>query len=169
MRAVGSVLRAHEPWPAIVVDRRWDLVRANAAAALLVEGVAPHLLQPPVNVLRVSLHPDGLAPRIANLPAMADHLLHQLRRQRDALGDPRLTELAEELEGYPGIGGGSGEPQLAGLACTMQLRVGDATLSFLSMVATFGTAMDATLADLSLETFLPVDEATASVLRRRAA
>jgi transcriptional regulator with XRE-family HTH domain len=165
--ALDEVLAAHEPWPAIVVDRRWDLVAANRAAALLVEDVEPHLLGPPTNVLRVCLHPDGLARRIVDLPTMAAHVLAGLQRQVDHLGDPELVDLLHELRGYPGILGASesGGSPTSGLSVTMRLRRGDEELSFLSMIATFGTAVDATLSELTLETFLPADPATATALR----
>jgi transcriptional regulator with XRE-family HTH domain len=169
--ALDEVLLAHEPWPAIVVDRRWELVAANAAAALLVEDVEPHLLGPPMNVLRVCLHPDGLARRIVDLPAMAAHVLAGLQRQVDHLADPDLVELLNELRGYPGLLGAAedGVSPTSGLSVSMRIRRGGEELSFLSMIATFGTAVDATLSELTLETFLPADDATATTLRAIAA
>jgi hypothetical protein len=154
-------------WPAIVVDRRWDLVSSNVAAMLLIEDVAPALLEPPVNVLRVCLHPDGLARRIVDLPGMAAHVISGLQRQVDHLADPDLVDLLAELRGYPGILGPTerGVGRMDGLSVSMRLRRCDEELSFLSMIATFGTAVDATLSELMLETFLPADAATASRLR----
>jgi len=164
--AIDEVLRAHEPWPAVVVDRHWDLVTANRAAALLVEGVAPELLGPPTNVLRACFHPDGLAPRISNLADVSAHVIGGLRRTVDATGDPVLGDLLDELLGYPGVAEGVGAPGRggSGVAVTMRLRRGDAELAFVTMVAAFGNALDLTLAELTLETFLPADPATAAAL-----
>jgi transcriptional regulator with XRE-family HTH domain len=162
--AIERVLNAHEPWPALVVDRHWNLVMANKAAMLFTEGIPDALLAPPLNVLRVCLHPDGLAPRIANLGAMAHHVLGGLQRQIDALGDPVLAELADELRGYVAHLDVDAHDGDHGLAITMELRRGDDTLRFLNLIATFGSAVDATTSELSIETFLPADGATAQAL-----
>ena len=162
--AIERVLKAHEPWPALVVDRHWNLVMANKAAMLFTEGVADALLAEPLNVLRVCLHPDGLAPRISNLATMAHHVLGGLQRQVDALSDPALAALAEELRGYVADLDIETHDGDHGLAVTMELRRGDVTLRFLNLIATFGSAVDATTSELSIETFLPADEATAKAL-----
>ena len=154
-RALDAVLRAHEPFPALVIDRWWDIVAANAAVAPLTVGVPVELFP---NVLRISLHPDGLAPRIENLAEWRAHLLGRLRRELTATGDPRLAELLAEAEAYPG-----GEAAPAEHAVAVPFRIGG--LSFLSTVATFGTAVDVTVAELSIEAFLPADDATAAYLR----
>src|SRR3954449_2958738 len=99
--ALDRVLSAHEPYPAVVVDRGWNLVAANASVGTLLEGVAPHLLEPPANVLRISLHPEGVAPRIANLGEWRAHLLERLARQVALTGDEDLAELLDELVAYP--------------------------------------------------------------------
>jgi len=166
--ALERVLRGHEPYPALVVDRHWGLVSANRAVALLTAGVASHLLEEPVNVLRLALHPDGLAPRIANLGAWRAHLLHRLGRQAVVSGDPALAVLYDELAAYPG-----GEPAAHDLAAgeiatPLRLRVGDRELTFLSTISTFGTAVDVTLAALAIESFFPADRATAELLHARA-
>ena len=153
--AIDAVLRAHEPFPALVIDRWWNLVAANEATAPLIEGV-PETLFP--NVLRISLHPDGLAPRIENLAEWRTHLLARLRRELVVTADPRLAELLDEAEAYPG-----GEASASEHAIAVPLRIDG--LSFLSTVATFGTAVDVTVAELSIEAFLPADEATAAYLR----
>jgi transcriptional regulator with XRE-family HTH domain len=162
------VLRGHEPYPAVVVDRHWGLVAGNRAVALLTDGVAPELMAPPVNVLRVSLHPDGVARRIANLPEWRAHLLDRLGRQVVSTGDPALAALFAELSALPG-----GAPARVGedawaageVAVPLRLRAGDTVLSFLSTMTTFATATDITLAELSIESFFPADAATAQAVR----
>jgi transcriptional regulator with XRE-family HTH domain len=166
--ALERVLRGHEPYPALVVDRHWGLVSANRAVALLTAGVASHLLEEPVNVLRLALHPDGLAPRIANLGEWRAHLLHRLGRQAVVSGDPALAVLYDELAAYPG-----GEPAAHDLAAgeiatPLRLRVGDRELAFLSTISTFGTAVDVTLAELAIESFFPADAETAAFLSDQA-
>ncbi len=169
--ALDKILAGHEPFPALVVDRRWDLVSANRPAlALMTEGVAPEVLAPPANVLRVSLHPDGLAPRVANLAEYAAHVLERLHRQVLLSGDPDLVRLHEELSGYPGVrqGAATAAPVDAAhrLFVPLVLRVeGEQELRFFSTVATFGTALDITVAELAVESFFPADEETAAVLR----
>jgi transcriptional regulator with XRE-family HTH domain len=161
--ALERILKGHEPYPAVVVDRWWDLAAANAGIALLTAEVAPHLMEPPVNALRVTLHPDGMAPRIANLPEWRAHLLDRLRRQVAVTSDERLAALLAELSGYPG-----GEAALAahepGIAVPLRVTVQGRELAFFSTVSTFGTAVDITLAELAIEAFLPADAATSDYL-----
>ncbi len=166
--AVQAVLNAHNPYPALAVDRHWTLVAANAATQrLLANTVAPALLVPPVNVLRASLHPQGLAPHIANLPVWRGHILARLRQQVAATADPALIDLAAELAAYPG-GTEHPSPGEAGLVVPLQLRLGDAVLSLFGTVTVFGTPVDITLAELAVEQFYPADPATAEALRRLA-
>jgi transcriptional regulator with XRE-family HTH domain len=165
--ALEHVLRSHQPYPALVVNRRWELVAANDGVWALTSGVAEHLLQPPVNVLRVSLHPDGLAPRIVNFGEWSAHLLHRLRRQFVLTRDAEVGALYDELRSYPGVAPDElqVESEDAGaLAVPFVLRTDGQELRFLSTVTTFGTAVDITLAELSIEAFLPADDATARVL-----
>jgi transcriptional regulator with XRE-family HTH domain len=161
--ALDRVLKGHEPYPAVVVDRWWDLAAANAGIALFTAEVAPYLMEPPVNALRVALHPDGMASRIDNLPEWRAHLLDSLRRQIAVTHDDRLAALYAELEGYPG-----GEAPLPahepGIAVPLRVTVQGTRLSFLSTIATFGTAVDITLAELAIEAFFPADEATSGYL-----
>ena len=168
--AVDRILAAHEPFPALLVDRRWNLVAANAAAAILVDGVAPEVLDPPCNVLRASLHPKGLASRIVNLDEWTAHILGNLRRQVAVTGDDELRDLTAELSGYA-MEMGVADPQPhegpRAIAMTMRLRTDDGELAFLTMIATFGTALDITLTELAIETFLPADRSTAAALHRR--
>jgi transcriptional regulator with XRE-family HTH domain len=161
--ALEHVLAAHEPYPAVVVDRHWGMVAGNAAIPLLTAGVAEHLLEPPVNVLRVTLHPEGMAPRIANLPEWRAHLLDRLGRQAVVSGDPALAALHEELAALPC--GEGGHVSAAGeIAVPLRLRHKGGELAFISTVTTFGTAVDVTVSELAIEAFFPADAATARAL-----
>ena len=164
---VRQVLSAHEPYPAVVLDRYWNRVDANEPARLFGEGVWLELLKEPVNLLRVSLHPRGLAPRIVNLGEWRAHLLSRLRQQVQMTADPDLTKLHEELVGYPCD---QPEPQVEGpgpgdIAIPLKLRHEGRTLTFFSTMATFGTPLDITVAELAIESFFPADTETAEVLR----
>jgi transcriptional regulator with XRE-family HTH domain len=172
---VDRVLAGHEPFPAIAVDREWSLVAANRAVAPLISGVAPELLQPPVNVLRLSLHPDGMAPRIANLRQWREHIFERLEQQIERSADQQLVALQEELRGYPDtfsdlVRGGGGQeqrfPGLTGVAIPLQLRAGEDVLNLISTTMVFGTPVDVTLSELAIEAFFPADAATAGVLTR---
>ncbi len=171
--AVDLVLAGHEPYPALAVDRHWTLVAANAAVAPLMAGAAPELVAPPVNVMRLSLHPDGVAPRIANLAEWRAHALDRLRQQVEATADPVLAELLEELRGYPAPEGSSGEPEgdtpYAGVVVPLRFVTEASILSFFSTTTVFGTPVDVTLSELAVESFFPADKATAAVLHRMAA
>jgi transcriptional regulator with XRE-family HTH domain len=167
--ALDKILAGHEPYPAVVVDRRWDLVSANGAAlAILTDGVAPQLLTPVPNAMRVSLHPDGLAPRIVNFAEWSAHLLERLHRQLSASGDPDLAALVDELLTYPGVEDperSTHDDPASRLFVPLVLRDGTGELRFFSTIATFGTALDITIAELSIESFFPADEETAAALR----
>jgi transcriptional regulator with XRE-family HTH domain len=170
-QAVQQLLRAHEPFPAVVVDRHWNLVEGNRSVALFTAPAAPRLLEPPVNVLRVSLAPDGMAPLIANLGEWRAHLLGRLRRQVDFSGDPVLAELLDELRDYP-CDQPEPEVELPGpgdVVVPLRIRSGDAELTFVSTVSTFGTPLDVTVAELAIESFFPADAGTADALRALAA
>jgi transcriptional regulator with XRE-family HTH domain len=165
--AVRQILTAHEPYPAVVIDRAWNLVDANAGVAMLVAGSAPELLVPPVNVLRIALHPDGMAPRIVNLGEWRAHLLGRLRREVAQTADPRLSELLAELRGYP-CDRPEPETEHAGasdIAVPLRIRHDAGELSFIGTIATFGTPLDVTLAELSIESFFPADAQTTAALR----
>ena len=169
--ALDRLLEAHQPFPALVVNRRHELVLANAPAAAFLEGIPASLLEPPINVLRVSLHPDGMAPRIANLEEWGSHLRTQLHREAVQTGDPSLLALEEELASYPGTGSVTAGPldPASSLFVPLRLRTdGGRILSLFSTIATFGTAVDITLAELSIETFFPADPGTAAALRATA-
>jgi transcriptional regulator with XRE-family HTH domain len=171
--AVELVLQGHEPYPALAVDRHWQLQAANRAAPLLLHGCAPWLLQPPVNVLRAALHPQGVAPRIVNYAAVRHHLLTRLQQQVDHSGDPVLAALHEELRRLPlppGADGQAVEPEFhAGVLVPLQLRHEGQVLSLFSTLTVFGSPLDITLAELAVEAFFPADAGTADALRRLAA
>jgi transcriptional regulator with XRE-family HTH domain len=165
--ALRQVLAGHEPYPAVVVDRAWNLVDANAAVAVLVGQADPALLAPPVNVLRVSLHPGGMAPLIVNLGEWRAHLFGRLRREIALTADPGLAELYQELRAYPCD---QPEPDVevpgpGDVVVPLRLRHGERELSFLSIMASFGTPLDVTVAELAIESFFPADPATSSALR----
>jgi len=170
--AIERVLAGHEPFPALAIDRYWTLVTANRVVPALLSGVAPELLEPPINVLRLSLHPDGLAGQIANLREWRAHLLARLACQVDLTGDPRLSNLLQELSAYPRDQGmrASDQPvsdqSLASVAIPLLLNTEHGTLSLISTTMVFGTPIDVTLSELAIEAFFPADAATADLLQR---
>jgi transcriptional regulator with XRE-family HTH domain len=174
--ALRQVLSGHEPYPAVVINRWWELLDANSAVGLFLEGCAPELLEAPVNVLRLSLHPDGMAPRIINLDEWRAHLLSQLRRRAEVTGDQRLRELQSELAHYPAGPGGDHVPSRTGpsaphsaadVVLPLRYRHGEDELAFFSITAVVGTATDVTVDELAIESFYPADALTAEVLRSR--
>ncbi len=171
--AVELVLRAHEPYPALAVDRHWNIVATNRALAPLVAGVSPQLLEAPANALRLSLHPQGIAPRIVNWHAWRAHLLMRLQRQIDASGDAALAALRTELAAFPAPAGmeaqadaDSAEPNP--IVVPLRIRTELGVLSFFSTTTVFGTPVDITLSELAIEAFFPADPATADILRAQA-
>ena len=170
--AIELVLAGHEPFPAIAVDRHWRLVAANEAVELLLRGVDQDLLQQPVNVLRVALHPNGLAPRTVNLAEWRAHLLARLRRQIELTADPDLIKLLDELQKYPAARSPkppSAAPPGAAIVLPFQLQTEHGVVTLISTVTVFGTPIDVTVAELALECFYPADAATADILQRAAA
>jgi transcriptional regulator with XRE-family HTH domain len=167
--AVELILRSHEPYPAIAVDRHWNLLAGNAMLPYLTAGADPSLLQGQPNVLRLSLHPRGIAPQIVNLGQWRHHLFERLRQQVQATGDTVLAALLEELRAYPvpeGADDAHLEGELLGVAMPFQFRTPFGVLSFISTTTVFGTPVDVTLQELALETFFPADAATGEVLRQ---
>jgi transcriptional regulator with XRE-family HTH domain len=162
--AIEHVLRAHEPFPAVVIDARWDLVAANDAVGLLTEGAAAALLEPPVNVLRLSMHPEGIAGRIVNLAEWRAHLLHRLNHDIEASGDAALIALREELSTYPSPPP-DGRPDTRAILVPLRVRVRGTVLSLFSTTTVFGTPRDVTLSELAIESFYPADAPTAAFLR----
>ena len=170
--AVQRILECHEPWPALAMDRHWNLVMANRMVPMLMAGAAPHLLQGPINVLRLSLHPEGLAPRIANLRQWREHLFERLRQQIHATGDGQLAALLAELQDYPesvGSDAGALPGEHHGVLMPFQFDTGHGVLNLVSTTTVFGSPVDITLQELALETFFPADEASAGLLRSLAA
>jgi transcriptional regulator with XRE-family HTH domain len=165
--AMQRVLAAHEPAPALAIDRHWNLVAKNRMIDPMLRYCAPRLLTPPINVLRLSLDPEGMAQRIENLGEWRAHLLHRLRQQRAREDDAVLKALHEELLALPGPE--SAAPSPHAIAVPLKLRAGEAVLSFLSMTTVFGAPCAVIVADLAIETFLPEDAQTAAALREIAA
>jgi hypothetical protein len=168
--ALDRFLRAHEPYPAVVVDRYHNLIAANDALDLLLAGVAPDLLEPPANGMRIALNPRGMAPRTLNLPEWSAHLLQRVRREAHITGDPRLAELYDELVSYPGVRVTPWEGELQAADIVLPLRLldtdGESELAFFSTLSTFGTAADITLSELAIEAFYPANAHTAMRLLR---
>lgn len=168
-QAVELVLKGHEPYPALAVDRHWSLVAANEALMPLIGAVDPMLLKSPVNVLRLSLHPGGLASRIVNFSEWRDHLLARLHHQVDVTADAVLMKLMEELRAYP-VPRGLPRPSqprqdYAGVLVPLQLRTDDGVLTLFSTTTVFGTPVDVTLSELAIEAFFPADPESAALLR----
>ncbi|BBX61300.1 XRE family transcriptional regulator [Mycobacterium saskatchewanense] len=162
--ALQHVLDGHLPYPALVMDGFGELVAANAALGVLTDGVAGSLLEAPVNVLRVALHPEGMAPRIVNLDDWRRHILHGLRERGP---HPRIDALTEELEGY-GLPAPGGRPvESLGFAVPLHLCCPDGDVRLVATIATFATALDVSVSELRLEAFLPADPRTAATLARR--
>jgi transcriptional regulator with XRE-family HTH domain len=165
MRAVELVLKGHEPYPALAVDRHWTMIAANAALAPLLVSVDAELLQPPVNVLRLSMHPRGLADSIVNWHEWRAHLLARVRRQIDVSGDAVLVDLLAELTSYPAHAEAGVSHESDPVLVPLKLRTPQGVLSFFSTTTVFGTPVDITLSELAIEAFFPADAATADALR----
>jgi hypothetical protein len=163
--AVERVLDGHNPYPAVVTNRYGELISSNRSFTALTEGIAPHLLTPPINVPRLLLHPQGLAPRIANLDEWGWHIIDAVRQQALRNPDPKLEALAAKLaEMVPAVKAPT--PEYAGFAVPLRLRWGEDELRLLSTLTHFGTAVDVTVAELRLEAFLPADAPTSALLSK---
>lgn len=170
--AVQLILDSHEPYPALAIDRYWNLVAHNALVPHLLAGIPASLMRPPVNVLRLSLHPEGLAPRIVNIGQWRHHLFERLRQQIQATGDTKLQALEQELRSYPAPPDGdatrlSGE--VLGIVVPLRFRTPAGVINLISTTTVFGSPVDVTLQELALETFFPADAFTGEVLRQLAA
>lgn len=166
--ALERLLAAHEPWPALAVDRHWNLLAANRAVGVLLQLVPAALCVPPVNVLRLSLHPQGLVSMIEGAQAWREHVLQRLRRQTEATGDPVLLALHAELDALPvpPEGGGATGCDEAAVTVPLALQTPIGRLEFITTVTVFGAPHDVTLSEIAVETLLPADAATAEALRR---
>jgi transcriptional regulator with XRE-family HTH domain len=168
-KVIDLLLKGHEPYPALAVDRHWTMLSANRMVRLLITGIEPSLLEPPVNVLRLTLHPSGLAKRITNLAEWRSHLFARLRREIDITADPVLIELLKELSSYP-VSNQHHQTKTSadfvGIAVPFQLGTEAGVLSFLSTTTVFGTPIDITLSELALESFFPADELTFDTLNQ---
>ena len=173
-KAVELVIGGHEPYPAVAIDRRWTLLSANAAAMRMMGDTSPELLQPPLNVLRLSLHPHGLAPRIVNFAEWQSHIVSRLRRQLELTADPVLEDLLREIKSYSPPGAATAGPPSAqhdygGVIIPLRLNTPDGVLSFFSTTTVFGTPVDITLSEIAVEAFFPADAVTAEALRAKPA
>ena len=168
--AIEMVLRGHEPYPALALDRHWNLVLANDAARRLLANVAPALLTPPVNMMRLSLHPDGLSGAIINLDQMRQHMLHRLRLQVAQTGDVQLTELLRELAALPHASAADvpTHDPFAGMVLPLRLRTPLGELNLFSTLTVFGSPVEVTLSELAIEAFFPADATSTEILRRMA-
>jgi MmyB-like transcription regulator ligand binding domain len=170
--AIDLVLAGHEPYPAVAIDRHFMMVASNNAVAPFLAGVDPSLMQPPVNVLRLTLHPDGMASRIVNLAEWRAHLLTRLRRHIDLTGDAVLIDLLKELSSYAMSDAAAqahapdSEHEYAGVVVPLQLVTDAGVLAFFGTTTIFGTPIDITLSEIALEAFYPADAQTAEALRR---
>jgi hypothetical protein len=169
-KVIDLLLAGHEPFPALAIDRHWTLLAANRVVPLMLGGIDQTLLTPPINVLRLSLHPKGLAPRITNLVQWRAHLLARLRRQIDVSADSVLADLLNELSSYPITNAAKDSSQAdidyAGVAVPFQIATKEGILSFLSTTTVFGTPVDITLSEIAMETFFPADNTTLNFLNR---
>jgi len=168
-QAIDMLLTGHMPYPALAVDRHWSLLTSNEAFAVLLAGVDRALLTPPINVLRLGLHPAGLAPRIVNYAEWRAHLFERLRRQVEMTRDPELRDLMEELSALPGPQENRRKApvvtEYGGIMVPFQLLTEAGTLSFFSTTTLFGTPRDITLSELAIEAFFPADAVTADRMR----
>lgn len=166
--AIGRVLRAHEPYPALVVDRRWNILMTNRAVDQFFADVDPELLEPPVNLVRLGLHPRGLAPLVVNLADVRAVFRARVRRQLAVVADPELTRLYEEVLAPGGRDEEEGSLALeADVVIPMTLRVDGRELNLFSTITTFGTPMDITLDEVAIESYYPADDASAAYFADR--
>ncbi|MFI1812737.1 helix-turn-helix domain-containing protein [Streptomyces sp. NPDC020422] len=168
---IERLLQGYEPYPALVVDGSYTVVAANQGIGMLLAGLPEHLLTPPLNAMRITLHPEGLAPRIRNLREWRGHLLAQMERQIGLARSESLRALYEEVAAYP-LPEGAGDPAdredsrpYPYFALPLRIEHDGQVLSFVSSISTFNTPLDVTVAELAIETFLPADPATVAYLQ----
>ncbi|CAL9607046.1 helix-turn-helix domain-containing protein [Streptomyces sp. enrichment culture] len=161
------LIQGYEPYPALVVDATYNVVAANRGILMLMDGMPEELLAPPLNAMRLTLHPRGMAPRIRNLREWRGHLLAQMERQIALHRSQPLRELYEEVAAYPvpeETPGAEPEEPVPYFALPLQVEHEGRVLSFISSISTFNTPMDVTVAELAIETLLPADPATVKYL-----
>ena len=164
--ALDLVMEGHMPYPAVIVRPYGVMVAANSALEVFTDGASAELLEPPVNVLRLALHPDGMASRVENLDDWGRHIIENLRGQARRSPDQRLDELLAKLESY--VPAGAPGPDHLGFAVPLRLRCEEGELRLITTLTSLATAADVTLAELQLEAFLPADDVTARILLSRA-
>jgi transcriptional regulator with XRE-family HTH domain len=167
--SLQRMLDAHDPYPGVVIDRQWNVVLTNRAAAALTQGLPPELVGPPLNVYRICLHPDGLAARTLNFDEWAAYLLRQLRRSMVLTADAHLEALLDEVSAYPNVTARTDSHSAAWdeppLLIPFRMMLGDAELSLFTTLTTFGTPRDVTLDELAVELFFPADDRSDARLR----
>jgi MmyB-like transcription regulator ligand binding domain len=169
--AIDRLVKGHAPFPALAIDRNWTMVASNDAVAMLLNGIEePGLLRPPVNVLRLSLHPKGLSPTITNLAVWRRHLLQRLKRQIAVTADSDLTTLMQELQAYPAPAeaGNEIEPETPDIIVPLELATPIGRLSLFSTTTVFGAPVDITLSEIAIESFFPANELTRQLLQAMA-
>lgn len=168
--AIDRILQGYEPHPALAVDRNWTLLSANKAVSVLIAGVASHLVEGEINVLRLSMHPEGLASRILNFREWRSHILSRLSHEFEVSANPRLASLLDELKSYPAPPNATpmrmGPVVDEGIVVPLTLASEEGPLSFISTTTVFGTAVDVTLSEVTIEAFLPADSETSKAMAK---
>jgi transcriptional regulator with XRE-family HTH domain len=160
--SLSRLLEAYEPNPALIVDGLWNLIEANRAASLLWDGVDPELLEPPINMLRLGVHPGGL-PRISSMTAACNApLIHRLKRRSREDADPALGHLIEEVESYLPDDPPAGRATQPVVSLDLRTPLGE--VSLFTVIATLGAPLEVTAASLAIETFVPMDATSAARL-----
>ncbi|HSM96356.1 MAG TPA: helix-turn-helix transcriptional regulator [Rhizomicrobium sp.] len=167
--AIDAVIEGHKPYPCFALDRHWNVVASNRALQELYEGVAEELLKPPVNAMRLSLHPKGVAPRIENLGEWRAHLLHQLRQRIELTADPKLIALQKEVLSWPAPPAPAHVAPGDAIVIPFKVRIRAGLLSFFTTTMMFGSPVDVTLSELAIESFFPADEATRALVQKLSA
>jgi transcriptional regulator with XRE-family HTH domain len=167
---IDRILKGHEPHPALAIDRNWTLLSANKAAGMLMAGVADHLVAGEINVLRLSMHPEGLASRVLNFREWRSHILARLAREIEVSAAPRLVALLDELKSYPvppqTASSRTGPAVDSGIAIPLTLVSEEGPLSFISTTTVFGTAVDVTLSEVTIEAFFPANSETSKTMAK---
>ena len=164
-RSIEHILKGHEPYPAIAIDRHWNIVATNDAISFFTEQIGSTLLTAPMNAIKLALHPDGLAPQVVNLAEWHAHVLEQLDQQIASSADAGLIALRDEVASYPHESDKEAppaDPDRIWIPLILDTTVGQ--LSFVATITIFGTPVDITLSELAIEAFFPADEKTAEIL-----